>query len=102
MIINGTVQCETITGGGTATNGDTIPAIPTWGEPIECNIKASSGTGRYEDGVFKIPSYEVLIETQDFAADRVQLTDSRNTVLGAFQVQDIQFLDFAGMVKIRL
>ena len=102
MIINGTISCGTQIGGGTSEIGDTIPVVMTWGTPIECNIKTSSGTGRYEDGTFKIPSYEVLIEMQSFDADRVKLTDNRNVDLGEYQVQDIQFLDYTEMVKIRL
>jgi hypothetical protein len=44
--------------------------------------------------------YEILIEMQPFESDRIRLTNNRGKVLGEFQVQNVQFLDLVGRVKI--
>ncbi|MCX6222481.1 MAG: hypothetical protein NTZ69_16030 [Bacteroidia bacterium] len=100
---NGTLQYETITGGGidTITN-DPIPVVSAWSEPIDCFIVTIRHTnkGVYQDGKFTVSTYMIHIEMQSFAANKVKITDSRNKDLGTFTIQDLQFLDAVQKIKI--
>jgi len=99
---NGTLQYKIITGGGLDASGDPIQVTEDWSEPIDCWIKTNlhNQKGKYEDGKFTMAKYEVLIELQPFEADRIKLITDKNKDLGEFQIQDCQFLDIAGRVKI--
>ena len=104
MITNGTISSKIITGGGLDSNGDPVAVTTSWGTPIECLIKTNthSNNGKLEDGEFTMASYEVIIPLQDFSADRIKLVNDRGTILGEFQIQDIQFLDTVDRVKIQV
>ena len=54
----------------------------------------------YQQGKFTDKSYEILIESRDFQADTVKLTNDRTQFLGEFEVQDIEFVNRSGRVKI--
>lgn len=102
-MINGTLQYQIRTGGGfNPVNGDPVPATGAWSDYIDCFIQTNThnNKGKYQDGKLTIATYTVLIETQAIDADRVKLVTDRGTELGEFQVQDIQFLDSVGRVKI--
>ena len=99
---NGTLQIRTKTGGGIDANGEAIPATGAWSDDVDCFIQTNghSNKGKYADGKFTIAAYTVLIESQTFNADRIKLVTQNGEELGEFQVQDVQFLDTAGRVKI--
>ena len=99
---NGTLQYAITTGGGVNTNGDPVPVIAAWSNPIDCLIitNTRNNKGAYQDGKFTVCAYEIHIEKQSFTANRIKLVNSRGDQLGEFEVQDIQFLDLVRKVKI--
>lgn len=86
----------------------TVSPFPLWkhrGDPIACNIKTlhDNKRGKIIDNVFTQASFEVLIDPLDcphFTDETVILTDNRGTVIGKFQVQDVQHLDYVEAVKV--
>jgi len=82
--------------------GDAASVSATWSEPIDCFIQTihKAKKGKYEDGLFTLATYMVLIELQPFEADRVKLITDTGKQLGEFQTQDIQRLNTVGRVKI--
>lgn len=102
MIINGTIQKQISSGTGFDESGDPIVSDPTWSEPIPCLIRTikHDNKGIYPDGKFTQASFEILIEMQEFEAERILLKNSRNNFKAEFTIQDIQFLDLVGRVKI--
>lgn len=106
IIPNGTLQTIETTGGGME-KGRPIPVQEAHGAPIECNIKTNTSNyhGVGVDGIFKRTDYIVLIDaatTPAFTARRVVLTDNRGQRMGEFRVQDIQHLDYVGVIQITL
>lgn len=104
IVANGTLQTVVKTGGGME-HGKPIPVKEVVSDPIPCNIKTVTDNkkGKIIDNVFTQSSYEVLIDLYDvpcFKAETVILTDNRDDVIGKFQVQDVQHLDFIGAVKV--
>jgi len=102
---NGTLQYKSKTGGGTdPTTGDPIAVTGAWSDCIDCFIQTNhhNTKGKYIDGKFEIADYTVLIETQPFDADRVLLITDKGKTLGEFQVQNVEFLDAVGRVKITI
>ena len=83
-------------------NGNPIVSEAILGANILANIRTLKydKKGSYTDGKFIQSSYEILIEMQEFEADTIKITTNRNLVLGEFQVQSIEFLDFGQKVKI--
>lgn len=76
MRTNGTLQYETLQGGGLNEYGeidDTVTSV--WSEPIPCSIKTNSDTrkGVYEDGEFRQATYVVMIEFASFPYNRIRL-----------------------------
>lgn len=102
MMTNGDLYCKIISGGGRDENGNNLPEDVSWGEPIPClwTTNTHNNNGTYQDGKFTVAAYTVLIELQDFTATCIKLISDRGTNLGEFQIQDIQFLDSVGRVKI--
>lgn len=114
IIENGTLQTIIKTGGGTL-KGVPIPVIETLGEVFPCNIKPikyssnADGSGQTDtgsmqavDSAFVRAKYEVLIETDNFNADKVILKDSRGNTLGEFRDFQVQYMDFVNVVKLTL
>lgn len=104
MTTNGTISCKIQTGGGLDGAGNPITITTEWSEPVLCLIKTNSHSnkGKYEDGVFTMATYEVLLEIQEFTANRIKLVNNVGSDLGEFQIQDIQFLENAGRIKIQV
>jgi hypothetical protein len=102
MITNGSIQKQVSSGTGLDENGDPVVSNPVWSEPIPCLIKTikHDNKGIYPDGKFTQASFEILIEMQEFEAERILLKNSRNNFEAEFEIQDIQFLDLVGRVKI--
>ncbi len=88
--------------GGLDDNGDPVAARAALDDPIKCNIKTikHNNKGVSIDGTFKQASYEILIKLQDFDAELLTITNSRNKNLGVYDIQDIEFLDVVKRVKI--
>lgn len=110
IIENGTLQTIIKTGGGTL-KGVPIPVSETLGEVFLCNIKpikyssnadGSGGGMQAVDSAFVRAKYEVLIETDNFNADKVILKDSRGNTLGEFRDFQVQYMDFVNVVKLTL
>lgn len=101
IIENGTLQIANKTGGGFQ-NGKPVKADDVTEKPIPCNITKNryDHLGTYIDGKFTRASFIVLIDMQLFDASRVILTTDRGKCFGEFEVQDIQYLDVVGNVKI--
>ncbi len=101
-MVNGTICYQIKTGGGTDTSGDPIPVSSSWSDPVECNIRTNThnNKGTYQGGQFTVSAYEILLEATEFSAERVRITNNRDISLGEFQVQNTQFLDNVGRVKI--
>ena len=103
MKINGELQYKIQRGGGIDEDtGDNIKVESIFSDPIPCQIikNTRNNKGRYINGVFTIQSYEILIESQEFNANYVKLINDRGRELGVFTVQDIEYLDTVGRVKI--
>lgn len=109
ILENGTLQTKIKTGGGTI-KGVPIPVNEVLGEIFPCNIKSkkytsnADGGGQAEavDSAFVRASYEVLVETDNFTAEKVVLKDNRGNILGEFRVLEVQHLDYVNVVKITL
>ena len=71
MRTNGTLRYEILIGGGINEYGEPIPARSEWSEPIDCSIKTNSDNriGRYEDGVFRMASFTIMIELAEFPCE---------------------------------
>lgn len=101
IIYNGTLQIVETSGGGFE-HGIPIPVTESLSGEYACNIRTikSDHRGVNGDTAFTQASFEVLIEHENFTAERVILRDNRGKVLGDFRVQDVQHLDYVDAVKI--
>ena len=101
MRTNGTLQYETIVGGGVNEYGEPIAAQSEWSEPIPCSIKTNSDNrrGRYEDGIFRIASFDILIELAEFPHNTVKL-NRLGEELGEYQVLSAEPMTTVGRTKI--
>lgn len=103
IIANGTIRPITETGGGYDESGSPIPASRVEGEEIPCNIQTDTHDRRgvSEDGTYSNHSYTILIDQQPWTARRIRLYDNRKNDIGEFQIQDEQFLDCVGAIKLK-
>ena len=105
FVVNGTIQMQTVTGGGYDTNGDPVPAAVSWSDPIPCNSQtiAHRNDGRYVDGEFTQSSYRVFFEMCDpndeFHPKRIKLTRYGKD-LGEWQVQDVDPKPKTGRIQV--
>lgn len=104
IIENGHISLVTTSGGG-ITNGIPVPVREIVGKRYPCNIRVvkRDRQGTTIDSKFTQASYEVLIDSviiPHFETEKVVLTDNRNNSLGQFAVQDVQYLDGVGAIKI--
>ena len=101
IIANGTLKIVGKAGGGFM-NGNPVKVKDIFSEPIPCNIATNKNDhlGKYEGGTFTRAKFVVLIDIQELDAEYIVLTTDRGKEIGKFRVQDIQFLDTVGNVKI--
>lgn len=87
--MNGFIQPQIQTGGGTNGKGEPIPSALSWGEKIECKyfVNTLNNRGRYEDGKFTQSAYVITVDDMDFKAKFVRLLDSRANVICEKEVQ---------------
>ncbi len=102
IIVNGEICAKVKTGGGLDENGNPIRPSESWEAPIPCHIRSNTynNKGKANGNTFTVASYEVLIESQPFVAERVKLTDRNGKDLGEFSVMEIEYLDAVDTVKI--
>lgn len=81
--------------------GEVIASETRWSEPIECSIKTNSDNrkGRYEDGVFRMASFTILIECTEFSSERISL-ERNGEQLGEYEIICKEPLCGVGRVKI--
>ena len=94
MQYNGTIQYKVLSGGGLDGNGEPIISTVSWSEPIRCLYKTVKHSNTiYQQGKFTDKSYEILIKSR---RESVRQLNRRNL----FEVQDIEFVNRSGRVKI--
>jgi hypothetical protein len=103
IIVNGSLCVENKTGGG-LDDADGYPVEPTvtWSEPVPCLIVPASLNylaKSQSESDYVDASYTVLIEMQEFKAERVRLTNWQGD-LGEFSVIRIEPLPTVDVVKI--
>lgn len=81
--------------------GEPIGNTEEWSEPVPCSIKTNSDNknGRYEDGVFRMASFTVLVEQMDFPYNKVRL-ERHGEHLGEYKVLNAEPLETVGRTKI--
>lgn len=104
IIVNGCIQIQVPRGELYDEYGDPISSENEYGKRFGCNIltRSRDRKGGEEAGQYEHSSYEVLIEAPASAVmyDFVRLYDARDNYLGQFRVQDTQYLDAVGALKI--
>lgn len=101
MRTNGTLRYEKLVDGGINEYGEPIPAHSEWSEPIECSIKTNSDNriGRYEDGVFRMASFTIMIELAEFPYNSIKL-ERLGEYLGEYKTLNAEPLMSVGRTKI--
>ncbi len=101
---NGYIEVEQITEAKDGYGFPTDDTAVSYGKKIPCHIlkNTEDKRGDYKDGKFIRYAFTVWFEMQDFKAEKVRLTDNRGNVKGVFEVQNIEFCDLTGRVKIDL
>lgn len=100
---SGTIQIYSIEGGGLDENGNPVKPTEVLGEPIKVNQRrAKYNEGTYENGKFTAASYVILLDMQEFEPCRFRLFDSKDNVLGDYEVQrkGISFLDYVNCIEL--
>jgi hypothetical protein len=101
IICNGKIREKIQTGGGLDEEGNPVSSSESLGEPIPCRIKVNkqNNLGKQNGNTFTIASYEILIESQPFTAERVQL-ERLEKDLGEYSVISTEYLEAVGALKI--
>lgn len=101
MRTNGTLRYEILVEGGVNDYGEPDPAHSEWSEPIDCHIKTNSDNrlGRYEDGIFRMASFTIMIELEKFPYNRIKL-ERLGEALGEYEVINAEPLTSVGRTKI--
>jgi len=101
IITNGTIEAKEKTGGGLDGNGNPVRPSETFGEPIPARVTTNNknNLGKQDGNAFIVASYEILIESQTFEAERIRLTQLGRD-LGEFSVMSVEYLESVGAVKI--
>lgn len=89
IIVNGTIQVKTKTGGGLDTQGNPVRPTESWGDPIDCHIRVNSRSnlGKSNGNSFTTASYVILIEPQPFVNDAiVRIAYKKGSELGEFPI----------------
>lgn len=105
IIENGTIEVLTVVGGGLdEQTGFPCPQEESYGTPIPCQFSPVryNATAHRDGEPVTQKSFSILIEEQpqEFAADRVRLTNSAGRVIGEFSVISVEALEAVGQVKI--
>ena len=101
MRTNGTLRYEILINGGVNEYGEPVPARSEWSEPIDCSIKTNSDNriGRYEDGVFRMASFTIMIELAKFPYNSIKL-ERLGEYLGEYKILNAEPLTSVGRTKI--
>jgi hypothetical protein len=101
IFANGLIYPIIKTGGGITANGNPCQPSNSLGESIPCRIKENrrNNIGKLNGNTFIIASYEILIDKQQFDANRVKLERFGHS-LGEFSVISIEPLDAVNCIKI--
>ena len=105
IIQNGNIEIKLKTGGGIDPDtGFPIRANESWGAYIPCQYRVNtySNKGRSNGEAFTVATYEVLIEREEFTAERIRLSNLSGDVLGEFSVISSEPLPAVQIVKILL
>lgn|SRR5574344_1893727 len=103
IIANGTIETATKTDGGyDESTGRNKPATITWSSPIPCQYSANnfSFKGKSNGESFISANYLILIEGDDFNCETIRLYNERGTLIGKFEVVQIEPLQAVGQVRI--
>lgn len=104
MINNGTLRYKTTTGGGLDGNGDPIPVLGNWSDPIDCLIHQNTNGKlmKYQDGQYVAASYSINVELDSFDSTAIKVINNQGVYLGEFQVipQNIYKYSFVNRIKI--
>lgn len=104
IIQNGTIQIKQKQAGGIdPETGHPIRSTSvSYGEPIPCQYIANSynALGQSKGEHVTIASYQVLIDTRDFEAEQIRLTDKTGKIIGDFSVIWIEPLDAVCEIRI--
>lgn len=105
MIVgNGYIKVYSISDGGFDENGNPIKPSESLGEPVPCNWKRNTyeKRGTYENGVFTSASYIILLDMRTFEPCRFSLFDSKDNILGDYEVhrKGISFLDYVNCIEL--
>lgn len=102
IIPNGILEAQTTAGSGLDERGFPKTANHTWGVPVPCQF--SPVKQNYLASVNGEPvrtrSFSILIEAQDFSADRVRLTADNGKCIGEFSVISVEPLEAVCQVRI--
>lgn len=81
--------------------GEVVASDVEWSEPVECSIKTNSDNriGRYEDGVFRMASFTILLECTEFSSERISI-ERQGEQLGEYEIISKEPLYGVGRVKI--
>lgn len=102
MRTNGTIQLGTMSGAGVNEWGEPIEGELVFSDKIPCSIKTNSDTrkGVYEDGVFRMASYTILVELQNCEMVTNVKVERLGEALGEYQVLSSEPLDTVGRTQI--
>lgn len=103
LIENGTIEVKIKTGGGIdpKTGHPVVPAA-SWGQPIECQFRATKKDllARSNGEPYIRASYEILIEEQPYEAEQIRLTDAWGNEKGEYSVIRIEPLLAVGKIRL--
>ena len=102
IIVNGSIQIKQKTGGGLDSDGNPVRVSESFSDPIPCHLRANKldNLGRQDGNTFTVAAYEALVESADFAGERVRLTGGDGRELGEFSVMSVESLDAVGALKV--
>lgn len=102
ILVNGHIKAKIKSGGGLDGNGNPIPSTGTWGSDIPCRHKAnrSSFKGKSNGNTFTVASFEILIESQPFPYEQIQLFGEDGAKIGEYSIMWKENLDAVGNLKI--
>lgn len=105
IIQNGTIEVQIIAEGELDDKGyPIVPVGEQWGEPIPCQymIAKYNALALLLNEPITEQNYTILIEKQEFSADRVRITDMEGVEVGQFSVTSIEPLDAVGQIRIQV
>lgn len=105
IIVNGTIQVKTNTGGGMnyETGHPNPPDEVVFGEPIECQyiVNKYNALAKSQGEHITQAEYQVLIEEQPFDAKQIRLKDKRTgKTIGDFSIRHIEPLEAVCQIRL--